>query len=107
MAVEEIDLIQVTLAVQKLTNRMDAYLDHQTTANSNTVIHRTEGMGPWWSALAVAACLFTSVGLIIINHNLTSQLSELRNGEVRDLRAWVDLYRGQIAALKQQQEKPK
>ena len=107
MAVEETDLIQVTIAVNKLTDRLDAYLDHQTAATTQTLIHKTEGMGPWWSALAVAGCLFTCAGLIIVNHNLTSQLTELRNGEIRDLRAWVDLYRGQIASLKQQQEKPK
>lgn len=90
MAAEEIDLIQVTMAVQKLTDRMDAYLDHQTTANTNTVIHKTEGVGTWVAA-AITACFMTYLALILMGVWTFFQ--------VNDLRAWRDVHAAKIAVL--------
>lgn len=59
------------------------------TGNTQTVIHKTEGMGAWGAA-AVTACFCTWFGLVLLMFDL------------HDLRAWVDTYRAQIAQLQTQ-----
>lgn len=58
--------------------------------NTQTVIHKTAGMGPW-AAAAVTACFFTFLGLILLAVALVP--------EIHDLRAWNDINRAKIARL--------
>jgi hypothetical protein len=107
LAVDSDAILTYTSKVDALVDRIDALLDHQQGGqNAITVTHTQAGVSSWWNVASVCACFFTIVMLIVINNNLTSQIAELRNGEVRDLRAWSDQYRQQIATLRQQiQEK--
>lgn len=58
--------------------------------NTQTVIHKTAGMGPW-AAAAVTACFFTFLGLIL--------LAVVILPDLHDLQAWQDIMRQKIAKL--------
>lgn len=90
MAVEELDLIQVAASLNKLADRMDVFLDHHQGGNVQTVIHKSAGIGPWGAA-AVTACFFTAMMLI--------GFALIVLPELHDHKAWIDLYRGQIAKV--------
>lgn len=97
---DEVDLVQVATAVERLVTRMDTYLDNQqTSAQTTTVIHRTAGVGPW-AAAAITACFFTAIMLV--------GFAMIVLPELHDHKAWIDLYRGQIsknqAAIEQLKE---
>lgn len=90
MPVEETDLVQVAVRIDKLVDRMDAFLDHQQGGNVQTVIHKSTGIGPWGAA-AVTACFMTFLGMIL--------LAIVVIPELHDLKAWSDIYRSKIYAL--------
>jgi hypothetical protein len=75
--------------VNSLLGRMDEVLRHDR-GHTQTVVHKTAGMGPWGAA-AVTACMFTFLGLILLAVVLVP--------EVHDLRAWNDINRGKVAKL--------
>ena len=85
--------------VNALLGKMDEVLKADR-GNTQTVIHKTAGMGPWGAA-AVTACMFTFLGLI--------GLAVVLIPELHDLRAWNDINRAKIARLeaKPSQEQPK
>lgn len=75
--------------VNALCARMDAVLASDR-GNTQTVVHKTAGMGAWGAA-AVTACMFTFLGLIL--------LSVVMIPEIHDLRAWNDILRSKAAKL--------
>lgn len=75
--------------VNLLLSRMDEVIRHDH-GNTQTVIHKTAGMGPWGAA-AVTACMFTFLGLIL--------LAVVMIPDLHDLRAWNDINRAKIARL--------
>lgn len=91
MAVEETDLVQVAARIDKLVDRIDALLDHQGSPHTQTVHHTASGIGAWGAA-AVVACFCTWFGLVLVVM------------DIHDLRAWIDIFRGQITTLKVQME---
>jgi len=58
--------------------------------NTQTVIHKTAGLGPWGAA-AVTACFFTFLGLILLAIMILPDL--------HDLKAWSDIYRTRIQEI--------
>lgn len=74
--------------VNALVGKMDAVIERG--GNTQTVIHKTAGLGPW-AAAAVTACFFTFLGLILLAVALVP--------EIHDLRAWNDINRAKIAKL--------
>lgn len=82
--------------VNALLGRMDDVL-RQDRSQTQTVIHRTAGMGPWGAA-AVTACMFTFLGLIL--------LAVVVVPEVHDLRAWNDIIRAKIAGIEKTNPAP-
>lgn len=74
--------------VNALVGKMDAVIDRG--GNTQTVIHKTAGMGPW-AAAAVTACFFTFLGLIL--------LAVVILPDLHDLQAWQDIMRQKIAKL--------
>jgi len=75
--------------VNALLGRMDDVLRHDH-GNTQTVIHKTAGMGPWGAA-AVTACMFTFLGLILFALVVLPTL--------HDLQAWQDVIRGKVSKL--------
>lgn len=75
--------------VNALCARMDTLLAADR-GQTQTVIHKTAGMGAWGAA-AVTACMFTFLGLIL--------LAVVVVPEVHDLRAWNDILRAKTAKL--------
>lgn len=73
--------------VNALVGKMDAVIERG--GNTQTVIHKTAGMGPWGAA-AVTACFCCMLGLIFIALDM------------HDLRAWNDINRAKIAKLEAQ-----
>lgn len=61
--------------------------------NTQTVVHRNEGMGAWGSA-AVVACFLTYLSLIIFAIWSIFQINNLT--------AWKDVFGRDLAAMKQQ-----
>lgn len=90
MAVEETDLVQVAVRIDKLVDRIDSLLDHHGSPHTQTVIHRTAGMGPWGAA-AVTACFLTYLSLVI--------LAIWASFQVNNLWAWKDVHAAKIAVL--------
>lgn len=74
--------------VNALVGKMDAVIDRG--GNTQTVIHKTAGLGPWGAA-AVTACFFTFLGLIL--------LAMLILPDIHDLKAWSDIYRTRIQEI--------
>ena len=74
--------------VNALVGKVDAVIDRG--GNTQTVIHKTAGMGPW-AAAAVTACFFTFLGLIL--------LAMLILPDIHDLKAWSDIYRTRIQEI--------
>lgn len=74
--------------VNALVGKMDAVIDRG--GNTQTVIHKTAGLGPW-AAAAVTACFFTFLGLIL--------LAMLILPDIHDLKAWSDIYRTRIQEI--------
>lgn len=75
--------------VNALVGKMDAVIETRG-SNTQTVIHKTAGMGPW-AAAAVTACFFTFLGLIL--------LAVVILPDLHDLQAWQDIMRQKIAKL--------
>lgn len=75
--------------VNTLCAKMDAAMEARGN-NTQTVIHKTAGMGPW-AAAAVTACFFTFLGLIL--------LAMLILPDIHDLKAWSDIYRTRIQEI--------
>jgi hypothetical protein len=63
------------------------------TGNTQTVIHKNEGMGAW-AAGAIAACFCTYLALIIF--------AVWSIFQINNLTAWKDVYGRELAAIKQQ-----
>lgn len=61
--------------------------------NTQTVIHKNEGMGAW-AAGAIAACFCTYLALIIF--------AVWSIFQINNLTAWKDVYGRELAAIKQQ-----
>jgi class 3 adenylate cyclase len=82
--------------VNALLGRMDEVIrhDHGTT---QTVIHKTAGMGAWGAA-AVTACMFTFLGLILFALVVLPTL--------HDLQAWQDIMRQRISRIEAAQPVP-
>jgi hypothetical protein len=59
--------------------------------HTQTVIHKSEGMGAWGAA-AVVACFFTVLMMIFG--------AVIFVPDIHDLRAWKDIHHNDIAALK-------
>lgn len=74
--------------VNALVGKMDAVIERG--GNTQTVIHKTAGIGPWGAA-AVTACFFTFLGLIL--------LAMLILPDIHDLKAWSDIYRTRIQEI--------
>lgn len=92
--VGEDDLLEYTSKIDSLVERLDVFIEQsQQGSTSQTVIHKTAGMGAWGAA-AVTACFMTFLAMIIITIFAVH--------EMHDLRAWSDTYRAQIATLKAQ-----
>lgn len=83
--------------VNALLGRMDDVLRHDG-GNTQTVIHKTAGMGPWGAA-AVTACMFTFLGLILFALVVLPTL--------HDLQAWQDVIRGKVSKLEASQTQEK
>lgn len=75
--------------VNALVGKMDAVIETRG-SNTQTVIHKTAGLGPWGAA-AVTACFFTFLGLIL--------LAMLILPDIHDLKAWSDIYRTRIQEI--------
>lgn len=75
--------------VNALISKFDEVLQ-QDRGHTQTVIHKTAGMGAWGAA-AVTACMFTFLGLILLAIVIVP--------EVHDLRAWNDINRAKIARI--------
>lgn len=83
--------------VNVLLSRMDEVIRHDH-GNTQTVIHKTAGMGAWGAA-AVTACMFTFLGLILFALVVLPTL--------HDLQAWQDVIRGKVSKLESSQTQEK
>ena len=70
--------------------------DGSNQSQTQTVVHKTEGMGAWGAA-AVTACMFTFLGLILF--------AMWAIPEIHDLKAWKDIHGNRINALEARQTK--
>ena len=87
-------LLTYTSKVDALVDRIDALLDSQARGqNAITVTHTQAGMGPW-GAVAVTACLFTTLMVIA--------LAIVILPDIHDLKAWQGVYGRDLSAMKQQ-----
>ena len=62
--------------------------------NTQTIVHRSEGMGAWGAA-AVVACFLTYLTLIVFAIYIIP--------EVHDVKAWNEVLRGKVAKFEAQQ----
>lgn len=89
--------------VNALVGKMDAVIETRG-SNTQTVIHKTAGIGPW-AAAACCACFCTMIGLVIVTVVLSAQLGSARDDvkavrdELRDVRAWQDVMRQRLSKL--------
>ena len=109
VSVQKLDLMidQVAELARSIREINDRY-DRQLTGHSQTIIHKTEGMG--WVGVVCAAisfcCLLGSLGIgwaVIVELNK-------QTAELHDLHAWRDIHSNDLATLKawrQLQEKAK
>lgn len=77
--------------VNALVGKMDAVIERG--GNTQTVVHKTAGMGPWGAA-AVTACFCTMLGLILLSFELQRQ-----NDDLRDLKAWQQIHEKRIGRI--------
>ncbi len=66
-------------------------------SNTQTVIHKTAGMGPWGAA-AVTACFCTLIGLVLLSIYII-HTDGLRNDDIRDLKAWQQIHEKRLNQL--------
>lgn len=86
--------------VNALVGKMDAVIETRG-SNTQTVIHKTAGIGPW-AAAACCACFCTMIGLVIVTVVLSAQLdreSKAFNDQMRDVQAWQDVMRQRLSKL--------
>jgi hypothetical protein len=83
--------------LNRLSDRMDAMVEHQDSKNHIQVTHTQAGPTGLLAA-AVTAC-FCTIAMLIL-------LAIIVLPELHDLRAWSDQYRGQINKLQQHEVKP-
>lgn len=76
--------------VNALTDTIDKLIRHESSTTTQTVIHKSSGVGPW-AAAAICACFFTFLGLILFALVVIP--------EMHDLKAWSDIYRSKIYTL--------
>jgi hypothetical protein len=65
--------------------------------NTQTVIHKTAGIGPW-AAAAVTACFCTLIGLVLLSIYII-HTDGLRNDDIRDLKAWQQIHEKRLNQL--------
>lgn len=76
--------------INNLVKNVELVITREAPSQVQTVIHRTEGMGPWGAA-AVTACMFTFLGLILF--------ALWAVPEIHDLKAWVSVHTTKINSL--------
>jgi hypothetical protein len=81
--------------VNALVGKMDAVIDRG--GNTQTVIHKTAGIGPW-AAAAVTACFCTLFGLIFLAYDFGERAQAIGN-DVRDLKAWQQIHEKRLNQL--------
>jgi len=81
--------------VNALVGKMDAVIERG--GNTQTVIHKTAGMGPWGAA-AVTACFCTLIGLVLLSIYII-HTDSLRNDDIRDLKAWQQIHEKRLNQL--------
>ena len=93
------DLDHYAKQIGDLVGRLDSLIELQQARNSIVVTHTQAGMGVW-GAVAVTACLFTTLMVI--------SLAIVILPDIHDLKAWENVFGRDIAAMKQQinQQKP-
>ena len=95
-------VIDLAAAVDKLIQNMPQ-------GNTQRIIYKTEGMGALGiicAALCVLCVLFVIVGVVVISSDTTKSEARM-DGRLRDLQAWNDITRKDIARLQAQQENRK
>ena len=85
---------QVTEQARQVTELVKTLLERGPYGQTQTVIHKTAGMGAWGAA-GVVACFFTYLTLIV--------LAVIFVPTIHDLLAWQDINRKDIARLQAQQ----
>ena len=82
--------------VNTLCEKFDAVLQHDR-GNTQTVIHRTAGVGPWVAA-AVTACFCTLFGLLFLAYDFGERHNAVTN-DIRDLKAWQQIHEKRLNQL--------
>lgn len=82
-------------SIVEAVDKMEVFAEALTSkvSQTQTIIHRNEGMGAWGSA-AVVACFLTYLSLIIF--------AVWSIFQINNLTAWKDVYGRDLAAMKQQ-----
>lgn len=89
--VGEDDILQYTAQIDRLVERIDQLIESQQQGgNTQTLVHKTEGVTPWVSA-AVTACFMTYFALILV--------SVWAFFQINNLWAWKDVHAAKIAVL--------
>jgi len=79
-----------SVVVSRLETVVEKFLQLHEGRNTQTVIHKTEGMGAWGAA-AVTACFFTMLALVLFALVVLPDL--------HDIKAWQDIMRQKISKL--------